>query len=181
MAKVELKFREAAIRYDGGYWLSIRLDRDTVGAARRFLYRKKDREYVAELKECRKKRSNDANAYCWALIGEISKSLGIPPNQVYREAIRDVGGNYTILPIQQKAVDEWKRIWSAKGEGWICEDFGRSKLPGYQNVICFYGSSVYDTCQMSRLIDIIVQECRELGIETKTPDELAAMVKEWGS
>ena len=44
----------------------------------------------------------------------------------------------------------------------------------------WYGSSVYDTEQMSRLIDAIVQDCRDVGIETMTPREMDALVSRWG-
>ena len=46
-------------------------------------------------------------------------------------------------------------------------------------MISYYGSSEYDTAQMSRLIELIIAECREQGIETKTPAELAALMEEW--
>ena len=175
----ELKFEDARLNFDGGYWLSIKLDKDSVGAARRFLHGKKDRPYTAGLKEYRERRSLDANAYCWALIGKLSAALGLSPEEVYCEAIQDVGGNYEIVPIKEEAVETWKRIWGGSGTGWICQDMGESKLKGYRNLMCFYGSHVYDTKQMSRLIDVIVEECKLQGIETKTPDELARMVQEW--
>ena len=43
------------------------------------------------------------------------------------------------------------------------------------NVVFSYGSSTYDTAQMSRLIDNIVQDCKAVGIETLTPSELAKL------
>ena len=46
-------------------------------------------------------------------------------------------------------------------------------------VRCFYGSSQYNTKQMSRLIDDIIQDCEALGIETKSPDEIANMISQW--
>ena len=41
------------------------------------------------------------------------------------------------------------------------------------------GSSHYDTEEMSIFIDGIVSEAEELGIQTKTPDELANMLSLW--
>ena len=38
------------------------------------------------------------------------------------------------------------------------------------------GSSTYDTREMSDLINGLVSECREMGIETMTPDQLAEMM-----
>ena len=55
---------------------------------------------------------------------------------------------------------------------------GPSKIKGYTNTRCFYGSSVYDTAQMSRLIALIVEECKAAGVETMTPEELERLVEE---
>ena len=55
-----------------------------------------------------------------------------------------------------------------------------SKLKVCVNVTVWYGSSTYDTEQMSRLIDAVVQDCERAGIETMTPAELDALVSRWG-
>ena len=88
-------------------------------------------------------------------------------------------GKLLCNPIKNKAVAHYKRIWETHGIGWICEEMGHSKLDGYTNVISYYGSSEYDTRQMSRLIDLIVMECKEQGIETMTPRELALLKEGW--
>lgn len=123
------------------------------------------------------KRSNDANAYYWTLVNKLSDKIGIPPKVIYRAHIEDVGGNYEVVPIRDDAVETWVKNWQDKGLGWLCESIGQSKLRGYTNVICFYGSSTYDTRQMSRLIDLCVQDCKAQGIETMTPNELAALIQ----
>ena len=46
-------------------------------------------------------------------------------------------------------------------------------------VRAYYGSSQYNTKQMSRLIDMVVEGAKELGIETLTPEELARIKEEW--
>ena len=63
--------------------------------------------------------------------------------------------------------------------GWLA-DTTPSKIKGCTNVILYYGSSTYDTAQMSRLINLIVDECKEAGIETVPPQRLQAMMDEWG-
>jgi hypothetical protein len=50
-----------------------------------------------------------------------------------------------------------------------------SKINGCTNVILYYGSSTYNTAQMSLLIDHLVQDAKALGIETMTPQELEAL------
>ena len=47
------------------------------------------------------------------------------------------------------------------------------------NVILYYGSSTFDTRQMSRLIDNLIQDAKAVGIETMPPDKLAALLGEW--
>ena len=137
---------------------------------------KPGRVYDAELKEHREKRSLDANAYAWVLLGKLAAKLNIPKEEVYRQIIRDVGDNYEILPIRDEAVDKWISAWEEKGIGWCCDVLGKSKLGGYTNVIAYYGSSTYDSKQMSDFISLIVQECREQDIETATPRELSLLL-----
>lgn len=133
------------------------------------------------LKQYRKKRSLDANAFFWATVGDISAKLRIPPGEIYRELVRDVGDNYVIVPVKSSEVERWQRCWSEKGLGWICESLGASKLPGYENQICYYGSSTYDTTQMSRLIELVVEEAKVQGIQPRlTAAERQAAIEMWG-
>lgn len=135
--------------------------------------------YEASIKEHRKKRSLDANAYCWLLLGKIAAKVGLPKEAVYREMIRDVGDNYEVIPIRNDAVEKWIENWQSKGIGWVCDIDGKSKIDGYTNVLTYYGSSTYDSLQMSRLINLIVNECHDLGIETMTPAELSLLMDGW--
>lgn len=135
--------------------------------------------YDLVIKEHRRKRSLDANAYCWVLLGKLGEKLHIPSEEIYREFIHRVG-SYEILPVREKAVDKFKEGWQSNGIAWIVEDLGESKLEGYINLRCFYGSSSYDTLEMSRLLDEIVSACKEQGIETATGAELALLMEEWG-
>lgn len=162
---------------DSGFWISLKVENPF--EARRFLATKKEKKYVADIKEYRERRSLDANAYMWVLVGKLSGKLGLPPEEVYRAAIRDVGDNYEVMPVRNDALERWKIIWQSNGLGWLCEEIGPSKLDGYTNVRNFYGSSAYDKAQMSRLINNIVQDCKAQDIETLTPAELARLTEEW--
>ena len=83
------------------------------------------------------------------------------------------------MPIREDAVDTWVQNWRSKGIGWQCEIIGESKLRGYMNVICYYGSSTYDTRQMSRLINLCVEDCKAQGVETMTPMEIASLIENY--
>lgn len=130
-----------------------------------------------EAKKYYSKRSLDANAYAWVLIGKMAEKLNMKNIDVYRKEIRDVG-IYEVIPIKNEAVDRFLYTWQRNGLGWVCDTF-ESKLKGYTNVVAYYGSSVYDNKEMSRLIDNIVQDCKGLGIETLTPTELQVLKEEW--
>ena len=130
-----------------------------------------------ELKKYRKKRSLDANAYAWELIGKLALEMNLTDKEVYRHEIGKAGV-YEVLPLKNNAVDRFMEAWAKKGLGWICETF-ESKIDGYTNVRAFYGSSVYDSKEMSRLIESIKEDCRLYGIETKSEEEINRLLNEW--
>lgn len=132
-----------------------------------------------EVKPYRERRSLDANAYCWVLIDKIAEETGYTKEEIYRETIKNIGGNSEIVCVKNEAVDRLCEGWRRNGIGWQTEAF-ESKISGCTNVILYYGSSVYDSAQMSRLLDLIIQDCRELGIPTETPAKIAEMKSLWG-
>lgn len=140
-----------------------------------------DKEFDFDVKEHRERRSLDANAYCWVLIGKLASEMGITPDECYRSYIRDVGGNYTIVPVREDRIKHWERIWCSGHVGRMCRDLGACRtLQGYHNIASYIGSSDYDTRQMSKFIDNIIQDCKACGIETLTPDQLDALKSRWG-
>lgn len=168
------------MKLEGG-WLMVKPEREDLGKAMHLVRNRKKMLYDLEVKEHRKKRSLDANAYAWVLIGKLAEALRIAPLEVYRQAIQNIGGNYEIIPIKAEAADHFRQVWEAKGLGWPCVDMGASKLPGYRNLRAYYGSSTYDTRQMSQLIDTLVQDRKALDIETMTPDKLALLMEDWNA
>ena len=175
---MELEFDRSRWSNDSeGFWLSLRVREPQ--AARQFVGGMADKPYIAELREKRGKRSLDANAYLWVLCQKIAEAVGnITKDDVYRRAVHEVG-QFEILPIRVEALDAFIRKWHGHGTGWIAEKQDDSKLPGYVRVIAYYGSSVYDTQEMSVLLNYIIDEAKQLNIETATPDELALMKARW--
>ena len=124
------------------------------------------------LKPYKERRSLDANAYYWKLASELSATLNVSPAEIYRQHIQNIGDNYEILPIKDVAVERFCEAWGHNGVGWSTNSLGRSKIDGYVNVVAYYGSSIYNSKQMAQLIDLMVTDCKEQGIETLTPKEL---------
>lgn len=134
----------------------------------------------------REKRSLDANAYFWKLCGKLAEKLSkenpkYTKEYIYLKAIKEVGVYKDFVGLSPENAKTLKVAWEMLGTGWITEyvDY----MQDGKNVVvrCYYGSSRYNTKQMSRLIDNIVQDCQAVGIETKTPDEIESMLSLWES
>ena len=132
-----------------------------------------------EIKPFRARRSLDANAYAWVLMDRLAEKLNESKENIYREFIKNIGGNSEIVCVKNSALDRLRDGWSKNGIGWQTDTFD-SKIEGCTNVILYYGSSTYDSAQMSRLLDLIIQDCKIQGIPTETPDEIARLKALWG-
>ena len=147
-----------------------------VGDIRRFAYNFKAGNYEIERKQ--KKRSNDANAYFFVLADKLAERLNVPKTEIYRNYIKEIGGVSEIVCVKNEAVEKLSKGWQHNGLGWQT-DILPSKIKGCTNVVLYYGSSTYNTEQMSRLINLIVEDCKIQGIETRTPEEIANMLSLW--
>lgn len=137
-----------------------------------------DKEVSIEIKQARKHRSLDANNLAWKLIDQISDKMQVKKSDVYRSAIKEIGGVSEIVCVQDRAVERLREGWSKNGLGWQT-DILPSKIEGCTNVVLYYGSSTYDTKQMSSLISLLIQEAEQLGIHTYQ-EEADKLVKKWG-
>lgn len=81
---------------------------------------KQDKTKQYEVKEVKKKRSLDSNAYAWVLLGKLQDKLRIPKEEIYRSIIKEIG-SYEVVPIKNEAVEKFRQAWSKNGLGWITE------------------------------------------------------------
>lgn len=170
------KLRDLTLTRDGNQIVSLELKADFTERFDSL----KDGDVNVEIKKYRPRRSLDANAYCWVLIHKLAEALSMDPADVYRHAIREIGGVSKIICVSEDDAETVARCWSSRGIGWQTEQMP-SKLPGCVNLMLWLGSSEYDTKQMSSLIDAIIQDCQSVGIETDTPDEIARIKSLWGT
>lgn len=135
-----------------------------------------------EIKKWRKKRSLDANAYCWVLCDRIAKELsknGITTKEeVYKDAILQIG-TFEPFIAQEKTYDNFKRIWEKQGLGFLVQEVSRKDK--CVKVNAYYGSSTYDSKEMSLLIEILVELAKSLNIETKSKAEIDSLLNSWDS
>ena len=122
----------------------------------------------------RNKRSLDANAYCWVILQKIAEVLHQDKWNVYLEMLGKYGV-FTHIIVKPNVVDKVKEEWRT------VKELGEVSVNGVTGIQlqCYFGSSTYNTKEMSVLIDGIVYEAKELGIETLPPDELERMKVEW--
>jgi hypothetical protein len=130
-----------------------------------------------EVKEHREKRSPDANSYAWVLITKIADALRTSKEELYIEMLKRYGQREPkLISVVADAIDILYRATNNH-----CCEVGESELKGkmFKHLAILIGSSQYDTRQMAILIDGIVSEAKELGIETMTPAELEALKSNW--
>ena len=138
----------------------------------------RDNDLTVKLSRYKAKRSLDANNYCWVLIDALATKLRIGKEEIYRELIKDIGGVSELICITKKAKDDFVKAWTSRGIGWQVEEM-ESKIDGCIVLRCYYGSSVFDTSQMARLIDAVIRACEDHGIPTMTDEEAAKLVSRW--
>ena len=175
---MRVEFNKAKWMQDvDGFWLLLKVQQPRKAQA--FVAGMRDKLNTAEIKEYRKKRSLDANAYLWVLCQKIAEAVrNITKEDVYQEAVKNVG-QFEFLPLRNDVVDTFIRRWSSRGLGWFAEKLDDCKIPNYTKVIVYYGSSTYDTREMSILLDYVINLAKDLDIETATPDEIALMKSRW--
>lgn len=177
---VRAKFKHAnLILKEDGYWLELKPLGEDLPALRRWLHVGWKGLQQLTVGSYRKKRSLDANGYAWVLLDKLSQALNLPKEEVYREEIKKTGGVSEIIAMREEAVPQFRRSWESGHLGQFVEDLGPHAAKGYHTVVCYYGSSGYDTAQMTRLIENIVQDCKAVGIETATDQEISLLLEGW--
>lgn len=134
------------------------------------------KELDIRVKKHREKRSLNANAYLWVLLQKIAEATHTSKEEVYLAMLQRYSRAFTHIIVKEQAVNKMKELYRT------CVDLGKVKvgsMEGHQLQV-YYGSSTFDTKEMSVLLDGVISECHELGISTTTPDEIARMKQEWG-
>ncbi len=134
----------------------------------------KDKPLNLDIKQYREGRSKDANALLWACLGEIAAALRTDKWSVYLQMLKRYG-QYTYVCVPPKAVEMTKKQWRE------CEEVGQININGREAVqmLCYFGSSTYDTKEFSILLDGVISEMKEMGLQTPTSEEMRRSLDEW--
>lgn len=184
MAKLKCKMLQPTSDYETGELiLALQIDRESVRHAKHLVdkYIGVEKLLSIDVRTWRNPRSLDANAYCWKLCAEIANvdEAGLlTKEEVYRRNILEVGV-YDSLQVRQDALEGFAQRWEYRGTGWFVDLIDDGGLDGYKLVHAYYGSSVYNTKEMWRLLKQIEQDARSVGILIMTEQERTLIMNDW--
>ena len=131
-----------------------------------------DREKTFEVKPYHPKRSLNANNFCWYLCNEMANVLRTSKDEVYQEMLKRYGQSRVISVLSEIDISRFVKYY---------EEIGKGHVEGkeFTHYRCFIGSSEYDSREMAILIDGIVDEAQELGIDTLPTTAVERMKALW--
>ena len=114
---------------------------------------------------------------CDKIAKELSKDgTVLTKEKIYQDVILQIG-TFEPMIIEEKAFDNFKRIWEKQGLGFLIQEISRKDK--CIKVHCYYGSSTYDSKEMSLLINLLIDLAKSLNIETKTKSEIDSLLSSW--
>lgn len=162
--------------------MTVQCDRDDIGVEWDAL--RKNERLAFSVKEYKKKRSLDANAYYWLLVTKLAKVLNLSKPHLHNLLLRRYGQPeiidgqmvFLVLPDSESGTRK-----ANEAETYHIRPTSQVKtgVDGkmYRTYVMLRGSSTYNTAEMSELIEGLVSECREQGIETLPEEELKRMMQ----
>lgn len=122
-------------------------------------------EKTFEIKEHKEKRSLNANSYFYVLQNKLADVLKVSNEELHFELLKRYSDVILITIPKEEKIEGLIKYYDVYKEGTI---------KGNPVVIykAYKPSHEMDTKQFSRLLDGIISECKEVGIETLTPNEL---------
>ena len=134
----------------------------------------KDDLLSVQIKKHRQKRSLNANALLWNCLGEIAEALRTDKWNVYLMMLKRYG-KYTYICVKPNVVESVKSQWRE------CEEIGEININGEKAVqlLCYFGSSTYDSKEFSVLLDGVISEMKEIGLKTPSEREFDMVIESW--
>ena len=131
--------------------LIFRLDKDTV--------------YDVKIEKHKKMKTSVQNAYAWKLMNEIGNVLRKSKDEVYFDMLKSYGQVSEICILSSINPSGYFKYYEVSSK----RMFNDKEFTIYR---IYKGSSEFDTREMSIFIDGVIQEAKQLGIQTLTPNQL---------
>lgn len=142
---------------------------------------KKENKLNIEVKKYRKKRSLNANSYFWQLLQELCELVELDTIEEYKRRVKELG-IFRQFKIETENIKTFEKMWTSQGIAWFCEIVDTTYVEDteFKIINAYYGSSSFNSKQMARLIDGVVQDCKVYNIETKPQEEINSLLESWG-
>ena len=167
--KFKSKLSNIVRNFNGDYQVIFSAPRNVLEELANF----KDQELQIDVDKFRNKRSLNANAYCWKLITEIADKTKTDKWSVYKNLLVRYSNSFEYLIVKPSAVKSLEKVFR------VIKNVGEGQIKGCKAIQIqgYYGSSTFNTKEMSVFIDGVVGEAKELGIETETKEEIERLLK----
>lgn len=168
--KMRGKLKGVTNDYMTGRWsVTFELTEGDINEVRKI----QDKDLAIEAKQWRKHRSLNANGMLWACLGELANVLHADKWDLYLQALRDCG-QYTLIEMPAEALPKFRAIYRE------CEDIGSRTVDGKEmrQVLCYYGSSTYNSQEFSVLLERVIEDMKQAGIPTPTSQEMRRAIEE---
>lgn len=156
----------------GKYNITFELDEGNINEIDKISNLKKLR-IVA--KQYREKRSLTSNGYAWHLMQEIAESIHSTKDEVYLDMIQRYSRAFTHMIVHPEVIPRLEEQYR------VVIDLGEVMVNGNKGhqVQVYFGSSMFDTKEMSVFLDGIISECRDLGIDVIPQSDIDKLNAEW--
>ena len=174
--KIRSKIDNLVKSINGYYLVTLQVPKIAVND----LFKLKDDDLDVEIKKHREKRSLTANSYLWVLCRELAKTMESTTSMfdVYKIKLREYSSWWDEIIVSDKIFNYLKKQEDEEhAEFRVVDELERKGNKVRARV--YLGSSKFDSKEMSRVIDGLVQDCKDQGIDTMPPDELERLIGEW--
>ena len=184
---MELHYKHSvfSVMADGNALLMI-----TIPSEQKALYDKiqgfeDDKPKVVTIEYYKEKRTLTANNYLFVLLGKIAKKMNLSVGDCYVKMIKDYGVSVGMFimkeayPVFESSYN--KTATSLDHKTSLCV-ITKEYMKGFTEWVefqAYLGSSGYDKKQFSHLVDGVVQEAADLGIETMPSEELKNLIERY--
>lgn len=128
-------------------------------------------------------KSRNINAYMWALCRQISEHPDVKMSdvEVYQDAVLNAGcNNWFDGEVKAEDFQRFCRSFTRDQVGWFVAHYAETKN-GTIQYRAYYGSSIFDSDQMNRLVDYVVRQAESYRIPTLETEKLERMISQWGA
>ena len=178
IGKIKVGNPQLKIDYNNNYEITFAVDYQSKFAVKQIMNDLKDnnKELSVTVDYYKRHRTLDQNALMWALLTEFAYHLnggrkgGITEEDLYIQMLQKYGQVKFIL-IKEEAVESLRNDFK---DIVVINKGLKYKGESYAEVKCIIGSSneIYDTKRMAELIDGILDEMAEAGVETANKRDL---------